>query len=165
MKQYDLTINGMPAILYIAPIYLIIILIGLGILRKNKTSLAFHAYIESPELTMIQGVDINKMLAIIWFVSGGVAGIAGGLFPMWFQSVPFVRPIILYPIIAGCLLGGMINIRGAIAGGFIMGVSELMLTYLAQKYINAGLGEFSSLIPMFTIYFVLLFGKQRFTGK
>ena len=91
-----------------------------------------------------------------WFLTGGLASIAGAMLPFWFLGTPQVGSQMMTTIMAGSLLGGLENIYGAIIGGFGIGLSEIILTRRLQELIGVWVGEYRLIIPMLILIVVLL---------
>ena len=74
------------------------------------------------------GIDINKVISITFFV-GSFLGAVGGI--MWGIKYPQLIP--LMGVIPGikcfiaAVIGGIGNIKGAVVGGFILGLGEILL--------------------------------------
>jgi branched-chain amino acid transport system permease protein len=86
------------------------------------------------------------------------------MIPLWFQSSPGTGSAMITSIMAGSLLGGFESIYGAILGGFVVGLSEIVLTYLGQVFLGAWVGEYRSLIPMAFLIIILLIEPSGFQG-
>jgi branched-chain amino acid transport system permease protein len=65
---------------------------------------------------------------------------------------------------AGSLLGGFNNIYGAILGGAIVGISEIMLTTWGQAILGAWIGELGPLIPTIFLIMILLIEPRGLEG-
>jgi branched-chain amino acid transport system permease protein len=67
-------------------------------------------------------------------------------------------------IMAGSLLGGFDSIYGSVAGGVIVGMSEIMLTTWGQAWIGVWVGEYRPMIPMIFLVAVLLVEPNGLQG-
>jgi branched-chain amino acid transport system permease protein len=86
------------------------------------------------------------------------------MIPMWFQSGPQSGAMMITSIMAGSLLGGFDNIYGAVIGGVIVGMSEILLTTWGQSLLGAWVGEYRPLIPMIFLIAILLIEPRGMQG-
>src|SRR6059036_1413889 len=70
------------------------------------------------------GIDIDLVYAASWFLSGGLAGIAGLFAGLLLTGNPDIGIVILPSIFAASVVGGLTNVYGALLGGFITGSAE-----------------------------------------
>jgi branched-chain amino acid transport system permease protein len=59
-------------------------------------------------------------------------------------------------IMAGSLLGGLESVYGAIIGGMIIGMAEILITLGGSQTFGTWFGEYRPLIPMVFLVIVLL---------
>ena len=82
MQQYDFVLWDTRGIYYVIPLVCAVIYIMLFLLlRRPKLRLSLVASEENPELAIVQGIDPWRLRLLIWSLSGGVACVAGSLFP------------------------------------------------------------------------------------
>ena len=125
---------------------------------------AMRATAEDPELASVLGINTEKIQVFSWFLTGGLACLAGAMIPMWFMSTPQTGAALITSIMAGSLLGGFTNIYGAVIGGATVGLSEIMLTTWGQAWIGTWVGEYRPLVPMLFLIGVLLFEPEGLDG-
>ena len=70
-------------------------------------------------------MDLSRILATI----------AGTLYGLDKSFKPFTYFMLLLPIFASAIVGGLGNPLGAIAGGFVIAFSEIMITYPYKKFV------------------------------
>ena len=71
---------------------------------------------------------------IAWIIVGMLATIAGVLYGLDKSFKPFTYFQLLLPMFAAAIVGGIGNPLGAVAGGYIIAFSEVMLTYAYKKF-------------------------------
>jgi branched-chain amino acid transport system permease protein len=157
LKENDFRLFDMPGIFYVASGICIVTVILLHyMLTRTKTGIAMRATAEDTELASVLGIDINRIQLYSWFLTGGLAALAGAMIPMWFSSTPNTGSAMITSIMAASLLGGFENIYGAIIGGLGIGFSEIILTFWGQQAFGAWVGEYRPIIPMAVLVAVLL---------
>lgn len=114
---------------FVIPVVTVILLFGLTYwINKTRTGMAMRALSKEYEAASLMGIDINKVISITFFV-GSFLGAVGGI--MWGIKYPQLIP--LMGVIPGikcfiaAVIGGIGNIKGAVVGGFILGLGEIML--------------------------------------
>lgn len=165
LKEFDFMIGTYPGIFPMSFLICFVVVILLHILlTRTKTGIAMRATAEDPELASVLGINIDMIQKLSWFLTGGLACLAGAMYPLWFQSYPKSGGMIMTSIMAGSLLGGFENIYGAIVGGFGVGFSEIVLTAWLQKQLGPWVGRWRPIIPMVILVAVLLFEPRGLTG-
>lgn len=165
LKQFDFEFAGMPGIFtFSISICIIIVILLHYMLTRTKIGIAMRATSEDPDLASIIGIDTYRIQFFSWFLTGGLACLAGAMIPLWFMSTPNSGAIMITSVMAGSLLGGFESIYGAIIGGFGVGLSEILVTRLLQNFLGSWVGEYKALIPMLILIVVLLIEPRGLYG-
>jgi branched-subunit amino acid ABC-type transport system permease component len=165
LKENDFRLFDMPGIFTVASSICIVTVILLHyMLTRTKTGIAMRATAEDTELAAVLGIDINRIQIFSWFLTGGLAALAGAMIPMWFSSTPSTGSAMITSIMAASLLGGFENIYGAIIGGVGIGLSEILLSFWGQRVFGAWVGEYRPIIPMVVLVAVLLIEPRGLGG-
>jgi len=106
---------------------------------KSKFHLALTTIRDNEITAKVRGIDIFKYLLIVFTITAGMQGLAGGLYS---QSFGFVTPessfsgdFILLPI-AMALLGGIYTTAGPVVGAIVLGViSEYLKLYIPYGHL------------------------------
>jgi branched-chain amino acid transport system permease protein len=93
-----------------------------------------------------------------------MACLSGAMIPMWFMSTPQSGAMIITSIMAGSLLGGFESVYGAVIGGAIVGISEIMLTTWGQAILGPWVGEWRPIVPMIFLVAILLIEPEGLEG-
>ena len=138
-----LSLFGLPGLVYIAPVSVVLITIGLFLLlNRTKFGIAMRASIENPSLARVLGINVEQMYVFAWFLAGGFAGLSGSYYTLWLPGSPDAGSRLIVAIFAASVLGGLASIYGAVLGGLMIGVSEIMLT-------NAGVNLFGNEVALY----------------
>ena len=98
-----------------------------AILKRTKTGRALRTIAESPDTASLLGVEVGRIVPVVFILTGLLAGIAGALFTVNYGTVsPFMGDNVGNKAIAAMVLGGIGSIWGAIAGGLLVGVAETL---------------------------------------
>lgn len=138
----------------------IVLMMGLSYwLLRTKAGKALRATAENLETASILGVDTKRIIILTVIIASALGGIAGILVGMAFNSVnPQMGLSMGLKGLAIIILGGMGNVKGAMAGGLILGLAEtLVVAYGDSGYRDA--------IAFITIIVILLLRPQGIFGK
>ena len=106
---------------------------------KTKLGRAMRATAENATIARLLGVNVNRIIMLTFVVASSLAGAAGILVGMAYNAVtPYMGAQMAGKGFAIMLLGGLGNIKGAMVGGLILGVAEILsVGYLASSYRDA----------------------------
>ncbi|MGP0090495.1 MAG: branched-chain amino acid ABC transporter permease [Xanthobacteraceae bacterium] len=97
------------------------------VLAKTRLGRGLRTIAEDSETALILGVDVRRIVPVVFLLSGLFAGLAGMLFALNYRQVhPFMGEALGLKGISAMVLGGMGNVWGAIAGGLIIGLTEVL---------------------------------------
>ena len=165
LRSYDAEFMGIPLIVIAAPITVAILAITLHImLRKTKFGIAMRAATENSDLSGTVGINVKLVFGVSWLLGGGIAGIAGALMSMWFQGDPNLGPQLIPSIFAASIVGGFLSIYGAIAGGLLVGLTEVLGTRFLAGEFGSWLIACRPLIPLVFIVATLLIAPRGLAG-
>lgn len=130
------------------------------VLSRTTFGYSLRAVAENPSLAQVSGINLNRMIVLIWLIGGGLAAAAGVFYGLTNQINPVLGRDLVLPIFAATIVGGIGSIYGAVLGGFLVGLaSNLALVILPSGY--------SPAVPFLIILAVLLirphglFGEER----
>ena len=97
------------------------------LVRSSRIGRGLRAIAENPDAANILGVDTNRIVPVVFMLTGLLCGLAGALFGVNYGEVsPSMGDDIGTKAIAGMVIGGLGSIWGAVLGGLIVGVTETM---------------------------------------
>ncbi|TCL63789.1 amino acid/amide ABC transporter membrane protein 1 (HAAT family) [Hydrogenispora ethanolica] len=100
----------------------------LYLINRTKTGMAMRAVSRDHETARVMGVNVDRTISLTFGI-GSLLAAVGGI--MWGMKFPQIAPLMgvmpgLKCFIAA-VIGGIGNIGGAVVGGFILGIGEIML--------------------------------------
>ncbi len=151
-----------PNIAIITPIVAIVfLLILLFILHKTKYGMAMRALSFDIETVRIMGVNVDLVISLV-FALGSFLAALGGIF--WAMRYPAINPLIgIMPglkAFAAAVLGGIGSVTGAALGGFIIGITEILVVALFPA-----LAGYKDAFAFLFLIFVLLFKPTGILGE
>lgn len=96
-------------------------------LKKTSMGRALRTIAENPDTASLLGVDVSRVVPVVFILTGLLAGLAGALFTVNYGEVsPFMGDNVGTKAIAAMVLGGIGSIWGAIVGGLVVGLAETL---------------------------------------
>ncbi|MCU1448620.1 MAG: inner-rane translocator [Acidimicrobiales bacterium] len=84
-----------------------------------------RATAQDPETAALMGVNIDRVVLVTFLLGGLLAGAAGALYGVFFETARFdIGFIPGIKAFTAAVLGGIGNIRGALVGGLLLGLLE-----------------------------------------
>lgn len=150
-----LSISRIDVLMFVVAAISLIILVF--IIEKTKVGLAIRACSYSARGSNLMGVNVNKIIFVIFLLGGLLAGIAGMLFGMKYTVYPQIGVITNKSFIAA-VFGGLGSLPGAVIGSLLLGLIETFgAGYISSSYRD--LIAFSLLIVVLVIKPSGLMGK------
>ncbi|MDQ3353386.1 MAG: branched-chain amino acid ABC transporter permease, partial [Actinomycetota bacterium] len=112
--------------------------VGLALLR-TKAGKAMRAVADNPDLAASSGIDVERVILLVWFFGGGLAALGGVLLGLTEQVSWQMGVQLLLLMFAGVILGGLGTAFGALVGSFVVGVFiQLSTLVVAPELKNVG---------------------------
>ncbi len=141
-------IIGVP---HLTSLILAIVLVWLlsMLLKRSRIGRALRAIAENPDAATLMGVEVNRIVPVVFVIAGVLSALAGILYAASYGTVtPYIGDVVAADAIAGMVLGGLGNVWGAIVGGLLVG----MVKVLAISTFGAEIEK----IPVWGLLLVLL---------
>ncbi|RAY12797.1 branched-chain amino acid ABC transporter permease [Actinomadura craniellae] len=143
----------------------VILVIGAVFWLFNRTRLGLHmrAVADNPESAALSGVPTGRILMLGWGLAGIIGSLAGVLVTPLSPhqlSLTTMFPILIYAS-AAALFGGLDSPIGAVVGGLVIGVLEMMITGYVE-FIGGTLPQTAALV---VIVLILLFRPTGLFGS
>jgi branched-chain amino acid transport system permease protein len=101
------------------------------IMKSTAIGRALRTIAENPDTASLLGVEVDRVVPVVFILTGLLAGVAGALFTVNYGNVSaFMGSNVGDKAIAAMVLGGIGSIWGAIAGGIVIGLVETFAIYL-----------------------------------
>jgi len=106
---------------------------------RTKLGMAMRATAEDAGIAHTLGIRSERIVLLTFVIASGLGGAAGVLVGLAFNAIsPFMGIDMGIKGLVEMLLGGLGNIYGAMAGGLIIGLAEVLsVAYLASSYRDA----------------------------
>lgn len=159
IKLFDeqITISGETIVTIIS---CIIIMIGLSFfINKTKAGQAMLAVSEDKGAAQLMGINVNGTISLTFAIGSALAAIAGMLLCSAYPSLtPYTGSMPGIKAFVAAVFGGIGSIPGALIGGIILGVIEI----LSKAYISS---QMADAIVFMVLIIVLLVKPTGILGK
>ena len=159
VKLFDgqVTVSGETIVTVIS---CIIIMIGLTLfINKTKAGQAMLAVSEDKGAAQLMGINVNATISLTFAIGSALAAIAGMLLCSAYPSLtPYTGSMPGIKAFVAAVFGGIGSIPGALIGGIILGVIEI----LSKAYISS---QMADAIVFLVLIIVLLVKPTGILGK
>ncbi len=142
-------------------ISLIFLMALLYIVYRTKTGLAMRAISTDVETARLMAVDVDNTISMTFAIGSALAAVGGIL---WALKYPQIFPVMgMIPGVKAfiaAVLGGIGNIAGAMIGGFVLGLAEIMLIGFMPS-----LSGYRDAFAFVLLIMILLFKPDGIMGK
>lgn len=147
---YQIVIIGVAALL----------MLGLHLfVNYSKTGRAMRACSQDQDAAMLMGVNVDRVISITFAIGSGLAGAAGVLAGIYFNAVqPYMGLMAGLKAFAAAVLGGIGSIPGAMIGGLVIGLTEIL-------GVTVNLSEYKDAFAFAILILVLLFKPSGIMGR
>jgi len=141
---------------YMLLVSLITLAILLFILYKTKIGLAIRSLASDVDTAKLMGVDVTRIIQIVFFVAGVLAAVSGVFLAISYNLYPALGQIVVKGFIAS-VIGGLGSLGGAVIGALLLGFVEIFLL----QTIGSG---FSPIVIFIIMLVFLLFRPRGIAG-
>jgi len=136
----------------------VVFLAGLQLfLSKTKWGLAVRASSYNLRTAGLMGVNVNRLISIIFFVAGFLASVGGIFLSVRYTLYPQLGGITTKAFVAA-VIGGLGSLPGAVVGSLVLGLAEM----LAAGFISS---QFRDLIVFGLLILTLIIRPTGLFGK
>ncbi len=151
------TVSNVDVIIIVSAILMMVALDQF--IRRTRTGRGIRAVAQDSEAAALMGVNRNRIIRATFLVGGIMAGAAALLYLMRFGVTRWNAGFLLgVKAFTAAVLGGIGNVRGALLGGFVLG--------LAENYGSALIGsEWRDVVAFLLLVVILLFRPTGLLGE
>ncbi|NPU09590.1 branched-chain amino acid ABC transporter permease [Bradyrhizobium sp. 83002] len=137
----------------------ILAVVGLTMLL-NRTSLGhqMQAAAQNPTVARIIGVPVERMILLTFLINAVLVALASLLITPIYLAKFSSGEVLGQAAFIAAIVGGFNQVRGAIAGGLLIGVVD----NLAAAYIST---QYRAAVPMLLLILMILFRPQGLLGR
>lgn len=126
---------------------------------KTRIGKAMRATSQDREAASLMGIDINRVIGVAFFIGPALGAVAGIFSGIYYGSIKFDMGFLPgIKSFTAAVIGGIGNLRGAMLGGFLLGIIES----LAAGFISSG---YKDVIAFAALILVLVFRPGGLLGE
>jgi len=153
----ELTIDSQKIIVLVVAILLMVALELF--VRYTKTGTAMRAVSFNLDAAKLMGIDTNRIIALTFAIGSALAGAGGILVSLMYPKIdPLMGIMPGLKAFVAAVLGGIGNITGAMLGGLIVGMAEVMA-------VGYGQSTYRDAIAFIILILILLLKPSGIMGK
>lgn len=137
----------------------IVVLVGVALfLQRTRMGKAMRAVADNKDLAESSGVDVDRVINVVWAAGAGLAALGGilqGLSEQVSWQMGFQLLLLMF---AGVTLGGLGTAYGALVGSMVVGVVVEMSTLVLPS-------EFKTVTALLILILILLVRPQGILGQ
>jgi branched-chain amino acid transport system permease protein len=143
----------------IVPITITLMLLLGYVMRYTQVGRGLRAVAENARAARLMGLDVDRMISLTLVISSALGGLAGILFGVALGDIsPYIgRDSVEVRGLAVIVLGGMGSIPGAVIGGYLLGIVEVL------ALVTLG-GSASGGVAFAALFLMLVLRPQGFFG-
>lgn len=127
-------------------------------LLKTRWGLAIRAAAYDLRTAGLMGVNVNRLISIVFFVAGALAAVGGIFLSVRYTLYPQLGAITIKAFVAA-VIGGLGSLPGAVVGSLILGLAEMLTAGFISSQMR-DLVVFSMLVITLLVKPTGLFGKS-----
>lgn len=127
-------------------------------LTKTKWGLAIRAASYNLKIAGLMGVNVNRLISIVFFVAGLLAAVGGIFLSVRYTLYPQLGAMITTKAFVAAVIGGLGSLPGAVVGSLILGLAEM----LAAGFISS---QFRDIIVFGLLIITLIVRPTGLFGK
>jgi branched-chain amino acid transport system permease protein len=145
----------------VIPVSVVLMLVLGYVMRYTQVGRGLRAVAENPRAARLMGLDVDRMIALTLVISSALGGLAGILFGVALGDIsPYIgRDQVEVRGLAIIVLGGMGSIPGAVLGGYLLGLIEVLALVTLGSSARGGVA-FAALFLMLVLRPQGLFGAR-----
>ena len=146
----------------------VIILLSL-FFKFSKYGLAMRATSFDQEASLAQGINVGRVIGLVWFIAAMLACLSGFFITGGFNGLTQASFVTALRALPAIVIGGLDSLVGAVVGSLIVGLTQGYIAYY-QIGIENSLGisfgsGFSLLAPYLIMFVILLIRPDGLFGK
>ncbi len=144
-----------------------VLLVGLNLLiRRTRMGMAMRACADNGQAARLMGIRVNRVVAFSFAVGSALAAVAGIMLAGEYKTInPLMGFVPGIKSFVAAVLGGIGSLSGAVLGGLILGVAEMLFAGLLKPELAVYRDALVFVILILTLLFrptgLLGAGKER----
>ncbi len=145
----------------------LVLMVGLTwLVNRTRTGRAMRAVAQDREAAALMGVNVDRIIAITFFIGAALAGAAGFIYGLQYGSTIFYIGFQLGLIaFTAAVLGGIGNLVGAMLGGVLIGIIAALASLIPDSILPHGGDAWQIAIIFAILILILVFRPSGLLGQ
>lgn len=155
-----LILHGMPISrekLIAAAAAAIVIALVTWFYQRSRTGVALRAIADDPRAALASGIDLNRLIALVWALTGALSVVAGILW-VFAAGGGFGVALVGLKIFPIVIIGGLDSLPGTIIAAMAIGVLESLGAGYLDPLLGGGFGTIASYLLMMAMLLARPYG-------
>lgn len=127
-----------PKAIVLSIIAMVVLVATILWLKSSRIGKATRAVSDNPALASASGVNVERVISVVWVVGAILAAYAGIFLGVTQNVVWTMGQFLLLTMFAAIVLGGLGTISGAIVGSFVVGITVQLSTLIVPTELKTG---------------------------
>ncbi|NLY43516.1 MAG: branched-chain amino acid ABC transporter permease [Clostridiaceae bacterium] len=124
-------------IITFAAVFIILIVLSL-VIKKTRIGMAMRACSDNLNASKLMGININAVIVTAFAIGSGLAALSGLMLAGEYKTIdPLMGFVPGLKAFCAAVLGGIGSLSGAVLGGFILGIAEMLFAGLMPTDLTA----------------------------
>lgn len=165
--NYSLGGVGISSVNILVIVVSLILMVSLQwMVTSTRIGRAMRAVAQDREAAALMGVNVDRIIAITFFIGAGLAGAAGFIYGLQYGSTIFIIGFQLGLIaFTAAVLGGIGNLVGAMLGGVLIGIIEALASLIPDTVLPHGGAAWHQAIIFAILILILVFRPSGLLGQ
>ena len=124
------------------------------VVLRTRTGLALRAVSFRFDTSMLMGINTNRIIAFTFMFGSGLAAVAGVLDGIRYNVQPLMGILPGLKAFIAAVLGGIGSVPGAVLGGLILGLVEVLLKGVLLRGTSAGYADAGAFLILILILLI-----------
>ena len=164
-EQHDFGLFQLSTMNIITFAALIIMVVGMTlVVQKTKIGTAMRACSENLDASRLMGINPNRVIVFAFAVGSGLAALAGLMLAGEYKTIdPLMGFVPGLKAFCAAVVGGIGSLYGAVVGGLVMGVAEMLFAGLMPTSLTAYRDAFVFVVLILVLLFLPngIFGRAE----
>lgn len=133
---------------------------------RSRVGVAMRATAFDQEAAQAQGINVGRIFAVAWAIGAALAAVAGIFSSVAPRAAGITNAtaFVVFRAFPAIIIGGLDSVVGAVVGGFLVGIAELVIGTYSSGFSNiVGVG-FGTIVPYLLMLVFLLFRPYGLFG-
>ncbi len=138
-----------------------LLLLMTAFIGRSRLGKAMRATAQDPDAARLMGINVDTTISLTFLIGGMLAGAAGLIYALYQTTVWFFQGFTAGLIaFTAAVMGGIGNIKGAVLGGFIIGIIQ----QLAENRIQNG-SQWAPAVVFVFLVLIMVFKPSGLLGE